>query len=206
MPLRLEGSAGTRRPPIELILASTSPYRRALLERLGVPFRTVAPGVDEETWKRAGLAPRELAEQLALAKARRPLQDEHDAVVIGSDQVVVFEDRTLGKPLGADQACAQLAAMAGRRHTLITALAVCSPGQTLTHTDVTTLHMRPVRREEIERYVAADQPYDCAGSYKLEARGIVLFEKIESADHTAITGLPLIALTTFLRELGFVVP
>ena len=93
--------------------------------------------------------------------------------------------------------------MAGQTHELITALVVIRRAEVFHHTDVTQLRMRPLSREAIERYVAADQPLDCAGSYKLESRGIVLFDKIESEDHTAVTGLPLIALVTILRELGF---
>ena len=96
--------------------------------------------------------------------------------------------------------------MSGRTHELITALVVLRGDRVLAHTDVTRLRMRSLTRAELERYVAQDRPVDCAGSYKLEERGIVLFEKIESADHTAITGLPLISLAAFLRELGYAIP
>jgi septum formation protein len=190
----------------ELILASTSPYRRALLARLGVPFRCVAPEVDEASLGDPSLSPRALAERLARAKAERVAVAEPGAVVIGSDQLVAFEGRVFGKPGDARRAADQLAAMAGKPHELITALSVVHPGGALDHTDVTTLWMRPLTRPEVERYVAADRPFDCAGSYKLEERGVALFERIESADHTAITGLPLIALTTVLRGLGFAIP
>jgi septum formation protein len=190
----------------ELILASTSPYRRALLARLGVPFRCVAPAVDEGALGDPSLSPRALAQRLARAKAERVAAAAPDAVVIGGDQLVSFEGRVFGKPGDAGRAADQLAVMAGRPHELITAVSVVHPGGAFDHTDVTTLWMRPLTRPEVERYVAADRPFDCAGSYKLEQRGVALFERIESADHTAITGLPLIALTTVLRGLGFAIP
>jgi len=190
----------------ELVLASTSPYRRKLLERLGVPFRCRAPRVDEEAMKASGTGPRELAELLAVAKAVSVRDQEPDATIIGGDQLVAFERRIYGKPGSAEAAVEQLAAMAGRSHDLITTIAVLHGEETHLHTNVTTLHMRRLARAEIERYVAADQPFDCAGSYKLEEWGIVLFEKIETEDHTAVTGLPLIALTTILRKLGFAIP
>jgi septum formation protein len=190
----------------ELILASTSPYRRALLGRLGVPFRAVAPRLDEESLKDAPVSPRALAARLARAKAESVTGPSPDAVVIGSDQLVAFEGRVFGKPGDTGRAVEQLLSMAGRPHELITALAVCHRGRTIEHTDVATLWARPLTRAEVERYVEADRPVDCAGSYKLEERGITLFERIESADHTAITGLPLIALTTILRDLGFAIP
>jgi septum formation protein len=119
---------------------------------------------------------------------------------------VSLDGRILGKPGTVHQAIDQLAAMNGRTHDLVTALVVLRAEAIFRHTDITTLRMRRLTREAIERYVAADQPLDCAGSYKLESRGIVLFDQIQSADHSAITGLPLIALVTFLGELGFVIP
>jgi septum formation protein len=190
----------------DLVLASTSAYRRTLLARLGVPFRHRAPLADEDDLKRLPLPPRALAARLARAKAESLAGVEPGAVVIGGDQLVVFEGRVFGKPGGPEEAVGQLLAMAGRAHDLITAVAVRHPGGLVEHTDVTTLWMRPLSRAEVERYVEADRPFDCAGSYKLEERGITLFERIESADHTAVTGLPLITLTTILRDLGFAVP
>jgi septum formation protein len=126
--------------------------------------------------------------------------------LIGCDQLVTFEGRIFGKPGSSEGALEQLSALAGRSHELITALAVWHGGRIFPHTDVTTLRMRRLDRAGMERYVAADRPIDCAGSYRLEARGITLFESIDSEDHSAITGLPLIALTTILRRLGFVIP
>jgi septum formation protein len=190
----------------DLVLASTSTYRRALLKRLGVPFRCVAPPVDEEALKDPWTLPRALAGRLARAKAEGVAALEPGAVVIGSDQLVSCDGRVFGKPGDADGAVAQLSALTGKSHELITAVSVVHPGGVFDHIDVTTLWMRPLGRAEIERYVAGDRPFDCAGSYKLEARGVVLFERIASEDHTAITGLPLIALTTVLRGLGYPIP
>ena len=193
-------------PLPDLVLASTSVYRRSLLERLGVPFRWRAPLCDEESLKTEEIDPRSLAEALAHAKAASLHVVEPDATVIGCDQVVSVQGEVFGKPGSTEGAVEQLSAMAGRVHELITALVVVAGERSFSHTDVTRLRMRQLSRGAIERYVAADQPLNCAGAYKLESRGIVLFEKIESDDHTAVTGLPLIALVTILRELGYKVP
>jgi septum formation protein len=153
-----------------------------------------------------GTEPRRLAEKLALAKASSLLGEESDSAIIGCDQLVSFDGRIFGKPGTFSRAVDQLTAMAGLTHDLITALVVIRGERIIRHTDLTRLRMRALTRDAIERYVAADQPLDCAGGYKLESRGIALFERIETDDHTAITGLPLMALVTILRELGFVIP
>ena len=189
-----------------VILASTSPYRRQLLERLGVPFAAIAPACDEEALKRPDLTPRALAESLARAKADSLVPGHPLAAIIGGDQVATIDGRILGKPGTAAKAAEQLALLAGRTHELITAIVVRHGAQAHAHTDVTRLTMRRLDRAQIERYVAADRPLDCAGSYKLECRGVALFERIESDDHSAITGLPLIALTRILTGLGFAIP
>jgi septum formation protein len=193
---------------MELILASTSPYRRALVERLGLPFRCVAPTIDEDALKDKlrGAEPRELAERLAVAKANSVSAMEPEAVVIGGDQLIAFEGSILGKPSTSDRAVAQLQAMSGHSHDLITAIHVLHVGRTHSHTDVTRLWFRALTLAEIRRYVEADRPLDCAGSYKFESRGIALFERIESDDQSAIIGVPLIALTTILRSIGFAIP
>jgi septum formation protein len=208
----MTGAAGSVRqaaaPP--LVLASTSPYRQALLDRLGLSYRCRAPKCDEDALKARGQNPpgdpRVLAERLAHAKAASVLADEPDAAIIGCDQLAAIDGRIFGKPMTAAAAIEQLAALSGRTHELITALAVLRGDRVLRHIDVTTLSMRPLSRPAIERYVEADHPWDCAGSYKVEACGIVLFDRIDTADHTAITGLPLIALCSILRELGYEIP
>jgi septum formation protein len=193
------------RPP-DVVLASTSPYRRALFERLGIPFRCVAPRFDESSIPVDALPPRKLAEALAIGKAESVLELEPTAVVVGCDQLVHLDGRVLGKPGSVARAVAQLEAMSGRTHELITAMVVTRGERRLAHTDVTRLHMRRLERPQIERYVERDRPLDCAGSYKIEEHGVVLFERIESADFTAITGLPLLALTRILTDLGVETP
>lgn len=190
----------------DLVLASTSRYRRELLARLGLPFRAIAPACDEDALKVPGMAPEALAAKLALAKAESLRAAEPGAVIIGSDQIAALGDVVLHKPGTSANAEEQLAMLAGRTHALVTAVAIAHPGGVLRHLDVTRLTMRPLAAEQIARYVAADAPLDCAGSYKLEARGIALFSRIESDDHSAITGLPLIAVTSMLASLGFTVP
>ncbi len=195
-------------PPAELILASTSPYRRMLLDRLGWPFRCVAPECDDAAIQAemSGSEPSRIAEELALRKATSPPVANLGGTAIGCDQLVSFEGRLFGKPGSLDRAIDQLETMSGRTHELITAMIVVRGDRMFRRTDVTRLRMRSLSREAIERYVWADRPMDCAGSYKLESRGIALFDRIESEDHTAITGLPMIALTSILRDLGYPIP
>ena len=191
-------------PP--LVLASTSRYRRALLERLGLPFTTTAPACDEEALKDPRLKPQALAELLAEAKAASLAGTHPAAVIIGSDQVCEVDGAILHKPGTVEGAVAQLLRLEGRAHRLITAMVVVHGARRWRHTDVTTLVMRQQSAAALERYVVADQPLDCAGAYKLEQRGIGLFERIDSADHNAIVGLPLIALAGILREVGYQIP
>ena len=191
---------------LDLILASTSRYRRELLERLCLPFRAIAPACDEDALKDPTLAPRALADLLALAKARSLAGAHPAATIIGSDQVAELDGAILGKSGSPDRALAQLAAMAGREHRLITAMVVIHDGRAHAHTEVATLRMRPLSREQLARYVERDAPLDCAGSYKLERGGVALFERIDSADDTAIVGLPLLALTRILAGIGFAIP
>jgi septum formation protein len=192
--------------PPPLVLASTSPYRRALLERLGVPFTAAAPDCDEDAFKARSRSPRGLAEELALAKAESLRAAHPGAAILGGDQVATIDGEILGKPGTREAAAAQLERLAGREHLLITAVALIHEGRALRHTDVARLTLRSLTRAQIERYVAADDPVDCAGSYKLERGGIALFAAIDATDHTAITGLPLIWLAGALAGLGFEVP
>jgi septum formation protein len=190
----------------DLVLASTSPYRRALLERLAIPFRAKAPICDESLLKATEPNLIRLAERLAHDKAASLEASEAGATIIGGDQVVSVQGQVLGKPLSEERAVEQLVCLSGQTHELITAMVVLSGARIFRRTDVTRLHMRPLSLAEIERYVANERPLDCAGSYKIESQGIALFERIESDDQTAISGLPLIALVSILRELGFEIP
>ena len=190
----------------DLILASTSKYRRELLTRLKLPFETVAPGVDEVAVKAAGGLAREVVEELARRKAEAVRLLRPSDVVIGSDQAAVLDGEVLDKPGTEANAVAQLRSLRGRGHQLITAVAVAHPDGIERFTDVTNLTMRRLTDEEITRYVRAEMPLDCAGSYKIEGLGVTLFEQIETRDHTAIVGLPLAQLSDTLRDLGFALP
>ncbi len=191
---------------MEIVLASTSKYRRELLERLGLRFRCLAPAVDESELQEQDLDPATIASLLAIAKAESLIGLAPDAAIIGSDQVVDLDGQLLGKPGSHEAAVEQLQRMAGREHRLITAVAVWHQYRTRLHIEVTKLQMRPLFRHEIERYVAFDKPFDCAGSYKIESQGIALFEQIETQDHTAIIGLPMLETVAMLRCCGAQIP
>jgi septum formation protein len=189
-----------------LVLASTSPYRRALLARLGLEFECVAPGTDEAA--RPGEAPLDLARRLALMKAESVAPGRPGAVIIGSDQVAVLGQQVLGKP-GTDERCiAQLRQSSGREVEFLTAVHVLNgrTGSGESHLDRTVVRFRDLSDSEIERYVATEKPLDCAGGFKAESLGIALFERIESGDPTGLTGLPLIWLCGALRRAGIPVP
>ncbi len=176
-----------------------------LLDRLGLTFRCVAPNCDESAY--GGLKPDDLATTLAVAKAESLAAEA--GLIIGSDQVVDLGGEILGKPGNRERAIAQLTAMAGRSHRLITAVAVheSATGRTEVTTDVHTLQMRSLSAATIARYVDYEQPFDCAGSYKLEGRGIALFDRIdadpETADSNAVIGLPITKLLQLLRRFDF---
>jgi septum formation protein len=189
-----------------IILASTSPYRRALLERLRVPFTCVAPDVDEDTYKIRINEPEDLARILAEAKTKSVSWHHPDAIVIGSDQVAAVGKEILGKPGTFEKAHDQLRMMAGQCHHLYTGVAVGRGDEFSCSVSVTVLRMRPLTDDEIDRYLRADEPYDCCGSYKFESLGISLFDSISTPDPTGITGLPLMDLADQLRHLGIPVP
>jgi septum formation protein len=191
---------------LPLFLASSSPYRRLLLERLGLAFEVHPPGVSETHL--AGEPPAERARRLALEKARAVAAEHPGAIVIGSDQVAVAGDQILDKPGDAARARAQLAQLSGKSARFYSACAVLGgkPAAQLAYTDTTTVLFRTLTAAEIERYVAREQPYDCAGGFKAEGLGIALFERIENSDPTALIGLPLIWLAGALRGLGYELP
>jgi septum formation protein len=191
-------------PP--LILASTSVYRRELLGRLRLGFDCAAPGVDEAPVAAEGA--RERAVRLALAKAAAVAARQPRSTVIGSDQVAVCKGETLGKPGDAQRARAQLQWLSAATATFHTAVAVLPPerGQALQFVDTTTVYFRALSDMEIERYIAIEQPFDCAGSFRCEGLGISLFSRIGCEDPTGLIGLPLIALSRALRQLGYELP
>jgi len=187
-----------------LVVATTSPYRLELLQRLGVPFHAVAHRCDEDAFKQQGTPPAELAAALSRAKAESVAMDHPGAFVLGSDQVCVLGTEILSKPGTPARAEAQLQRLAGKTHELITAVALRHPDGTFTErVSVHRMSVRALSHEAIARYVAADLPLDCAGSYKIEGRGIALFTGIAGDDFTGIVGLPLIALTDLLTDGGF---
>lgn len=189
--------------PYPLILASTSKYRGALLSQLGWTFEAMNPGVDEDKVKSDGKSPSEIALTLSRFKAEAVFARRTDACVIGSDQVCTMDGKIFSKPGTVEKAAEQISLMQGKKHELLTAVTVIWPGGASSFLNRTVLHMRPLTLRDIHTYVNEDLPLDCAGSYKLESRGIKLFEKIEMNDHTAIIGLPLIELTSVLMKLGY---
>ncbi len=187
-----------------VILASTSPYRRALLERLGVPFEVAQPPTSEEHLARE--MPRDRALRLSGAKAKAVAAQRPDAIVIGSDQVASLGSRVLDKPGDAENCRNQLAALSGQMARFHTGCAVVANGERLVHLDTTSVQFRILTGEEISRYVEREKPFDCAGGFKAEALGITLMESIESRDPTALIGLPLIWLASALRSVGYPLP
>ena len=192
--------------PRPLVLGSTSVYRRELLQRLRLPFTVAAPAVDETPLP--GEPPAQLAQRLALAKAHAVATLHPEAVVIGSDQVADLAGQPLGKPGDHARAMAQLQRMRGHTVVFHTAVAVVCHASGFVQTDLAPVRVRfrELSDAEIERYLRAEQPYDCAGSAKSEGLGISLLEAIDSDDPTALIGLPLIRTCRLLRAAGLVLP
>jgi len=189
-----------------LILASTSAYRRELLGRLGLPFDTAAPHVDET--RLSGEDPAALVARLSLAKALKIAQSHAGAWVIGSDQAAVLGETILGKPGERSRCIGQLTAASGHRVRFLTGVALVNSTMPapLVFTDNTWVKFRTLDAESIERYVDRERPFDCAGGFKCEGLGISLFDAIESQDPTALIGLPLIAVSRLLRQAGYRIP
>ena len=183
----------------ELILASTSSARRALMEGLGLPFRAVAPGVDEIVPE--GTLAHHAVAILAERKARAVAERFPRALVIGSDQLVAAGGRTLGKPEDAAAARDQLGSLRGTTHEIHTGLCLMGPGFLETEVDTAKLTVLPLSDAELDGYVATNEWQGCAGGYRVEARGQAIFERIEG-DRAAIQGLPMQRLTRMLREAG----
>jgi len=194
--------AGSRRP---LVLASSSPYRKQLLDRLGLAFSTVSPDIDETALP--GETPDALVERLAEQKARA-VGELHQGLIIGSDQVATIDDDILGKPGNHEKAVAQLTRLSGNRVTFHTGLCLLDTAHHEAQIDVVpfTVQFRELSAAQIERYLHAEQPYNCAGSFKSEGLGITLFEKLLGEDPTALVGLPLVKLTEMLSRAGIDLP
>jgi septum formation protein len=187
---------------MKVVLASTSPYRRELLARFGLPFSQLASGVDESPL--TGEPPAALAARLSEAKTRALVQRCPDALIIGSDQTAASGGLTFGKPGNFAAARAQLQRLSGQTAHFYTAVTVlnAASGEAASRTTITEVVFRTLKPEEIDRYLEREQPYDCAGSFKAEGLGIALFKAIRSDDPTALIGLPLIQLRELLSGFG----
>jgi septum formation protein len=189
-----------------IILASSSSYRRGLLDRFLDNYETITPDVDESNDQ--GLTPEELASYLARNKAEAIAINARDALIIGADQLAVRDDQVLGKPGDHQKAVEQLLAASGKAVTFLTAICILDPvtRTRFEHTDVTTVRFRQFDLRLVEAYLRRDEPYDCAGSFKLEGAGFVLFESVQTDDPTALIGLPMIWLADRLLQLDYLLP
>jgi septum formation protein len=187
---------------MKLILASSSPYRRDLLQRLGIPFEIIAPDVDETPTP--GETPQTLVERLAIAKARTVVNQRPDTLVIGSDQVAVYNGSIVGKPLTHERAVEQLRMASGKTVTLYTGLVLINGASGHIQSEVVPFRVtfRNLSDTQIENYLHKEQPYHCAGSVKSEGLGIALLERFEGDDPNALVGLPLIRLVRMLEREG----
>lgn len=190
---------------MQLVLASTSPFRRELLERLGLPFSSSAPAVDET--RQADETPEHLVRRLAKAKAHAVAGEFPRALIIGSDQVAVLHGQILGKPGNHDAAVAQLTASSGQPVNFLTGLCLYNSQSGTSQVDVIsyTVVFRSLDAKQIENYLQREQPYNCAGSFKSEGLGISLFQSMQGEDPTALIGLPLIRLIDMLATEGITV-
>jgi len=187
----------------KLILASSSKYRRTLLERLKIPFEWISPQIDE--MPKTDETPHELVKRLSLAKANAIATTNSNAIVIGSDQVAVFNHKIIGKPGCFENAFKQLKSFSGNQLTFITGVTVVCLTQhreTYKYSEV-TVQFKQLSDQQIKNYLLKDEPYNCAGSFKIESLGISLFESVESDDPTSLEGLPLIIVCRLLSSLGF---
>ena len=189
-----------------LLLASSSPFRKALLEKLQHPFATTTPDIDETP--HPGESPHALVERLAAEKARAVASHHPNTLIIASDQVAVLDEQIIGKPLDHASATAQLRACSARAVTFLTGLALLNSdsGRLQVVVEPFRVHFRPLDEATIERYLRADTPYDCAGSFKAEGLGISLFERLEGDDPNTLVGLPLIRLIRLLENEGVTTP
>ncbi|MCI0516247.1 MAG: Maf family nucleotide pyrophosphatase [Woeseiaceae bacterium] len=189
-----------------IVLASSSSYRRGLLDRFLNDYEAVSPDVDESAWPE--LPPEELAPLLARKKAEAVSSKYRDALVIGADQLAVLDELVLGKPGDHQHAIEQLLAASGKAVRFLTAVCLLDPvtRKRYEHVDTTTVRFRNFDRRLAENYLRHDQPYDCAGSFKLEGAGFVLFESVSTDDPTALIGMPMIWLSGQLQELGYLLP
>jgi MAF protein len=186
----------------KLILASSSAYRRALLDKLGLPYECISPDIDESV--RDGESPETLARRLSLEKAQAIARHNSDALIIGSDQVAVLDGALIGKPLNHDRARDQLLRASGRCVRFVTGLCLLDSDSQQSQVEAIDfrVHFRRLSADQVERYLKREQPYQCAGSFKAEGLGIALFERLEGDDPNSLIGLPLIRLIRMLENAG----
>ena len=191
-------------PPI--LLASSSQYRQGLLDRFLDDYETVSPGVDETP--QDGEAPAALAARLARSKAEAVSSQHRESLIIGADQLAILDGQVLGKPGDHQKAVEQLLAASGKKVKFLTAVCVLDPvtRRRFEHTDKTTVRFRNFDRRLADAYLRHDEPYDCAGSFRIEGAGFVLFDSVSTDDPTALIGLPMIWLAGTLKELGYLLP
>ena len=191
---------------LPLLLASSSPYRRELLERLRLPFSWASPDIDEQRLPEEPAL--ELVKRLAQEKAHALAASHPDHLIIGSDQVAVLGEQILGKPHTFERACAQLLEASGNHVTFLTGLALLNSQTGYCQVDCIpfTVNMRELNLACIERYLRAEEPYDCAGSFKAEGLGVSLFQSTHGVDATSLIGLPLIRLVDMLQAEGLSLP
>ena len=185
-----------------LVLGSTSPFRKAILEKLQLPFYCAKPNIDEA--EKDNECPQDLVERLAIEKAKAVVGEYPSALIIGSDQVAVCEGEILGKPHNFDNAVVQLSKFSGKSITFYTGLCVydSEKEKAISLVEPFTVHFNQLSQEDIENYLNAEQPYNCAGSFKSEGLGICLFSKLEGDDPNTLIGLPLIKLVELLKQQG----
>lgn len=192
---------------MDIILASSSPYRKELLNKLGIPFTCQKPHVNEDSLTAELLSQNATAEQVAealsRAKAAQVAAEAPSALIIAGDQLLSFEGRIFNKPLTHETATNQLSQLNGKEHLLITAITLLTPKKSWHLNHITRLKMKTLSQQEIQDYLKQDQPYDCAGSYKIESHGLILFERIDCDDFSAIQGIPMIWLSNRLKEAGY---
>lgn len=188
-----------------LILASTSPFRKAILEKLNIPFTTYSPDVDETPLENE--TPEQLVERLAILKAKAVADSLNEGIVIGSDQVAVIDGKILGKPGNHNNAVKQLSQASGKIVTFLTGLCLYNAATKTYQAEVVPFNVvfRELTEQQIENYLRKEQPYNCAGSFKSEGLGITLFEKLEGDDPNTLIGLPLIRLVRMLEHEGVAV-
>ena len=185
-----------------LVLGSTSPFRKTILEKLKLPFHCAQPNIDETEKKDE--SPKALVERLAIEKAKAVRAEYPNAIIIGSDQVAICEGEILGKPHNFDNAVVQLSKFSGKSITFYTGLCVYDSEQdkAIALVEPFTVHFNQLSQEDIANYLNAEQPYNCAGSFKSEGLGICLFNKLEGDDPNTLIGLPLIKLVELLKQQG----